>query len=348
MLCNKQLNPCDKNGLAPAFGFSDNINAATSCQGHYINYNAFNGLTFSYAIPIIGILGSGCEKFIPIGDFYSLRYELTMDAYGNFTIPLVQTAAGLVTGCTISEVEFCGQVVELDATPQSMIEQANPDKIYIRANSYRTATNYLPAQSNGLNDVLIGTRVSSLKSLYMTCAPANGLEKTFGSVCANLTQGTCFVLAGQNLPQRTLNPINHPADTYLELQKAMNALSTAHFNGSINKTGYYTSSTAQGLMTAYSTAVTASTTSTGAGSAVVPALANIWTAPNMFVLAVNAETVAHRGGLLSGININSAPSFFRAQINAALANQSHTLYFFAYHDVILEIDRNAKTIVANF
>ena len=46
-----------------------------------------------------------------------------------------------------------------------------------------------------------------------------------------LAQGTCLVLAGQNLPQRTLNPINHPADCYVELQKAMGALSYANFNG---------------------------------------------------------------------------------------------------------------------
>ena len=58
--------------------------------------------------------------------------------------------ANKLTGCTIREVEFCGQVVELDASPQSMIEQANPDKIYIRSQSYRTATNYLSASSNGI------------------------------------------------------------------------------------------------------------------------------------------------------------------------------------------------------
>ena len=80
-------------------------------------------------------------------------------------------------------------------------------------------------------------------------------------------------------------------------------------------------------------------------------LANITEATSnssQFVLGINTEIVSHRGGLLSGININSSPSFLRCQIDTAISSNQHTLYFFAYHDVILEIDVNAKTIVAKF
>lgn len=327
-LCNAQLNASDKVGLAPAFGFNDaHITALSNC-GHAINLNTLNTLTFSYSIPIIGILGSGTDKFLPIGAFYSLRYELTMDSYANFTTGVTANKA---SGCTISEVEFCGQVVELDNTPQMMVEQANPQKIYIRSQSYRTATNYISGGSSGLQDILIGTRVSSLKSMYVTCSPSNAAEGKYASVCPNLGQGSCLVLAGQNLPQRTLNPVNHPADTFIELQKALGALSSTVYNGCTNKGAYYTSSTAQGLMIAYNATV-----------------ANVATAPSTFILGVNTEIVAHRGGLLSGININGAPSFFRAQITSALSAYVHTLYFFSYHDTILEIDPIAKTVIAKF
>jgi len=64
MLCNTQLNPRDKLGLAPAFGFSDEVGASVSNQDHYINKSTLNGLTFTYAIPIIRILGSGTDKYI--------------------------------------------------------------------------------------------------------------------------------------------------------------------------------------------------------------------------------------------------------------------------------------------
>jgi len=314
MLCNAQLNAADKVGLAPAFGFNDSQAQALSNCGHQINFNTLQGLVFSYSIPLIGILGSGTDKFLPIGDFYSLRYELTMDAFANFTAGIT---ANKVASCTISEVEWCGQVIELDGGPQSMIEQANPNVIHIRSQSYRTATNFLAGNSSGLQDVLLGTRVSSLKSMYVTCSPSDAPEGKYASVCPNLGQGSCLVLAGQNWPQRTLNPVNHPADTFIELQKALGALSSTMYNGCTNKLAYYSSSTAQGLMTAYNTTA-----------------ANVAANPSTFILGLNTEIVAHRGGLLSGTNINGAPSFFRAQIVSPLSAFTHTLYFFAFYDVI--------------
>ena len=94
-----------------------------------------------------------------------------------------------------------------------------------------------------------------------------------------------------------------------------------NYNGAIAKSGYYSASTAYGLMTAYNTTI-----------------ASVTSSPNKFFLGFDVETIAHRGGLLSGININQAPSFFRAQVGSALSAYTHTLYFFAFHDVILGID----------
>lgn len=328
MMCNLQLNASDKTGLAPGFGFNDSVLYSQTNCGHQINYDTLNALTFTYAMPLVGILGSGTEKFFPIGDIYGLRYELTCDAYANITAGIT---ANKVNGLTLTEFELCGQVVELDATPQSMIEMANPNIIHIRSNSYRTATNFLSASSTGLQDLLIGTRVSSLKSIFATFSPSNAPEGKFASVCPNLGQGSCFVLAGQNLPQRTLNPVNHPADTFMELQKSIGALSSTQFNGCTNKRAFNTSSTAQGQMLAYNNVA-----------------ANVLSNPSTFILGINTEIVSHRGGLLSGININTSPSFLRCQIVSALSAFTHTVYIFAHHDTILEIDRNAKTIVAKF
>ena len=328
-LINTQLNASDKVGMAPAFGVSDTHLTAISNIGHSINDSALNGVTFEYALPLIGILGSGTDKLLPVGSFYSLRLELTMDNFANFT--LAATTANAVTACVISDVEFVGQIIELDNDSQSLIEAQNPNKIHIRTQSYRTATNSLPGGSVGLIDLLIGTRVSSLKSLYITCVPSNSVEGKFCSVCPNLGQGTCLVLSGQNLPQRTINMVNRPSDAFMELQKSLGALSSTVYNGCVNKTSYYTSSTTTGLCIAYNTNK-----------------ANIYTAPNSFFMGFNTEIISHRGGLLSGININSSPSFFRAQIVSALSAYTHTLYFFAFHDVILEIDVQAKTIVAKF
>jgi len=235
-----------------------------------------------------------------------------MNSFSNFVI---DSTANKTTLCTISEVEFVGNIVELPPESQSLIEMQNPAKIHIRSQSFRTSTNNLPGGSGtGLYDLLIGTRVSSLKSLFIACSPANAIEGKSAGVNPNLTQGTCLVLGGQSYPQRTINPSYHPADAFLCLQKSIGALNMVNYNGSISKPAYYTSSTATGLMMAYNTT-----------------LANCITNPNQFFLGFDVESISHKGGLLSGLNVNGSPSFFRAQVDSALAAlQSHTFYFFRF------------------
>ena len=109
-------------------------------------------------------------------------------------------------------------------------------------------------------------------------------------------------MINQKLPQRTINMINKPSDAFMELQKSLGALSSTVYNGCVNKTSYYTSSTTNGLCIAYNTTK-----------------AYIYTAPNSFFMGFNTEIISHRSGLLSGINTNTAPSIFRCQIAQALS-----------------------------
>ena len=171
----------------------------------------------------------------------------------------------------------------------------------------------------------------------MLCSPSNAPELKYAGINPNLTQGTCMVISGQNYPQRTLDPSNKPADCFMELQKSFGALNVASFNGCINKNSYYTSSTAFAYMAAY----------TGVNTT-APSTVTIFTDPNQFYLGIDTEVVARKANLLSGINVNSSPMFFRAQIGAALSANQHTLNFFAYYDLVLEIDVLAKNIVAKF
>jgi len=76
-------------------------------------------------------------------------------------------------------------------------------------------------------------------------------------------------------------------------------------------------------------------------------LADFSTKSTQYALGINTEIISHHeDGLLSGININTSPSFFRCQIDAAISANQHTFYFFLYHNLILEIDVNSKSFVA--
>ncbi len=353
MLMNCQLNDADKRGLSPAMGFASNESviftaasntypAAITTQlvpyqssattGHRIFAVAATNenLVHEYSIPLMGILGCNTtDKFIPIGALFGLRLELTMDNYTNFVL---DSTANATTGCTIDAFEFVANVIELAPEAQAIIESANPDKIHIRTSTFRQASNALAAStSSGTNDLLIGVRVSSLKSVYMCCSPSNAAEKKFAGVNPNLDQGTCLIIAGQQYPQRTINPSNRPSDTFMELQKSFGSLAYSTFNGCIQRIAYNTSSTAYGLCAAYNTAV---------GSVV--------NNPNQFYLGIDTEVVARKQNLLSGINVNSSPMFFRAQIGSAISANTHTLNFWGFYDVILELDVGTKNMIAKY
>jgi len=287
--------------------------ACSSTAGHRIYFDALQeGLVFEYSVPILGILGSQTEKFMPLGELYGLRAEWTLDSYTRFTVP---STASTITGCTISEVEFVANVIELSPEAQMLIEQANPDKIHIRTQTYRQSSNTMNGgNAGGTNDLLVGIRVSSLKAIYMACSNPAAIEGKFSGINPNLDQGTAYLIAGQQYPQRGLNPSGHPSDCQAELFKSFGALCAANFNGCITKRSYNTSSANYQLCTGFNTVI-----------------GGILSNPNQFYLGVDTEVVARKQNLLSGINVNSSPMFFRAQVGTVnLAASLHTLNFFGY------------------
>jgi hypothetical protein len=276
---------------------------------------------------------------IPIGEIYGLRYELTMDNFTNFTRavagnPVAGTSTG-VTACKLTDFEFVGNVIELSPEAHALVIAQNPDKLRIRSHTYRQASNILAPSSSGTNDLLVGIRVSSLKSMYLCCSNSGGtnpaIEGKFAGINPNLDQGTCYIVAGNNIPQRALSPSSKISDAYMSTQKALGALSFDIFNGAISKNAYAIAATTYGLCNNFN----------GDRD-------NIMTRPNQFFLGVDMEVVSRKQNLLSGINVNSSPMFFRAQIGSALSAHTYNLNFFGYYDVILEIDRAQKNIVAKF
>jgi hypothetical protein len=191
------------------FEYGNTAYNSSATAGHLINNNTdgagvIDGQTFDYCIPIIGILGSGTNKMFPIGEIYGLRIEWTMDNFTNFTRAF---AGSNVTDCEITDVEFVANIIELAPEANALIQAQNPEKIRIRSQTYRQASNTLPASSSACNDLLVGIRVSSLKSIFMSCSNAGAgqvAEGKYAGINPNLDQGTCYIIGGQNYPQRTI------------------------------------------------------------------------------------------------------------------------------------------------
>jgi len=275
------------------FDYDTGANAASATAGHIINNSStgtagdpaavLDGLVFEYAIPIIGILGSGTDKLFPIGEIYGLRYELVIDSFTNYTKAL--TGSG-VTGCKLTDFEFVGSVIELSPEAHSLVISQNPDKIRIRSQTYRQASNLLTAGSAGTNDLLVGIRVSSLKSMLLCCSNSGGtnpaLENKYAGINPNLDVGTSYIISGQNWPQRGLNPSGRPSDAFMSTQSSLGALGFNVFNGCISKNAYTAAATAYGQCTAFNATV-----------------ANIMTDPNQFFLGVDTEVISRKQNLLN-------------------------------------------------
>jgi len=93
-LLQTNLNSADKYGLTSFIGINETNGYNVLGHKIYDVATSVNYLTFEYALPLISGIGSGSDKMFLIGNIYSLRMELTMDAIDNFTV--AATAGGSV------------------------------------------------------------------------------------------------------------------------------------------------------------------------------------------------------------------------------------------------------------
>jgi hypothetical protein len=335
MILNSQLSDAQQRGMSTLLN-SDTNAAAYSCSGNMghkitnVNVAINNGLVFDYGFPLLGILGSNTSQFFPLHALNTLRLEFVLDSVANFVL---RAGDAVLNGYTISNFEFIGNVITLSDEAQSMINAMNPEKVYLKTRTFKQSSATLPAAAGAGNYQLqVGWRASSLIGILTSCYNTDMKEGKFGSICPNLTQPTHFIINGQNYPQRALNPVEKPSSTFASLQKFWGSLSSSDHCGCISKAGFYSSSTNSGLMKAY-----------------VNVTDTLDSFPSQFYLGLDTEIVSKRSDtLLSGIDVNSSPIFFNAQIKDALAAFAHTVLFYGYYDVIIEFDLLTKTAVAKF
>lgn len=272
-----------------------------------------------FALPMIGAFGN-TEKLMPmfLGGF---RFDLTAEDVANYIIPGTVAITGLKV--QITSLEFVCNVITVDPGSLAAVLSAHPDKMFLRTQTFTHSSQILGAASGaGLYELMVSSRVSSMKSLLVCCSPANAVEKYFAGVCPNATAGTCLLVNNVMYPQNAYDPINRPSDVQAGNRVALNSLYSALHTGLIPRSMFCKSSTAQGLMAAYGNVT-----------------------PSAFYMLIDTEVFGRKhGALLSGIDTKSGSTFMRFVVSSQLANAVHTVNFFAIHDVILEVDLQARQI----
>jgi hypothetical protein len=278
-----------------------------------------------FAIPLIGVLGN-CDKLLPLflGGF---RIDLTADAVANY----LATGTVAMTDPTMKfdSIEFVCNVITVDPGSLASVISQHPEKMFIRTQTYTHSSQLLPPQAGaGLYELMVSSRVSSMKSLLICCSPTNAYEKMYSGVNPNATAGTCVLVNNIMYPQNGMNPSQNPSDVQAQNRIALNSLYSSLHTGLISRRQFCKSSAATGTMVEYADTV-----------------AEFIAAANAHYVLVDTEVFGRKhGALLSGIDTKSGSTFLRYVLGATLANTVHVVNMFAIHDVILEIDLNSRQI----
>lgn len=332
---------------APHLGFgavsSAHPNIATILfTGDGVSRSAASGNTvhsayLDLAIPLLGVIGHATDKLIPafLGGF---RIDLTADAIDNY----LKKGSVAYTGMTlnIQNIEFVCNAVTVDAGSLSAIIQQHPESLFIRTQSWVHSSQVIAAGTGaGLQELLISSRVSSMKHLLVCPSPSAAYEGIYSGVNPFLTSGTAVNINNNYYPQATHDPLTRPMDFFASNKLALNTLYCANHGGCIKKNQFLVAADASGMYFKYTplngTAGAASVTVTDFNAAV-----------NAFYWIQSTEVFGRKASLLSGVDTKSGSNFLRLQIGTALdaAVGTWTFNMFACHDVILQCDLQTRRI----
>jgi len=309
---------------------SDNEGSINTSLGLVFNTNqAGRNQIIDFALPLVGIMNM--VKYLPAYGT-ELILELTLAPSSQWALPM--TATSNVTGFTISNFEFVSQCLELGSQGMSVIQKQYGNNLNLKTQSYTFGSYTIPAQSSGTVDIPFQIKCMSMKQLFMICSPANVAEGVgYGSVNPNAT-GISFINSGMSYPQRPVQ-CSRPAESFNQLLKAFGGVYTNSKQSSITIDGYRTASTA--YVTDVFEAYNATRTTVGFA-----------TKANKWFFALDLESISnHKDLMYNGINTQGgSASTLRIEIGTALANQTHTIYMYACHDVLINMDLQTGIVSA--
>ncbi len=254
------------------------------------------GCVIDLAIPLLGVIGHATDKLIPafLGGF---RIDLTADAIANFV--KAGSVAYTDMAFAIQNLEFVCNAITVDAGSLSAIIQQHPESLFIRTQSWVHSSQVLAAgTSAGLNELLISSRVSSMKHLLVCPSPSGAYEGMYSGVNPYLTTGTCVNINNVFYPQATHDPSNRPMDFFASNKLALNTLYCANHGGCIVRSQFLRA--AGTLAPQFQALLTSKPTVTAVATPAV----------NAFYWIQSTEVFGRKASLLSGVDTKSGPISF--------------------------------------
>lgn len=331
MLINMTMNSAEKlsqvNGLGASLGSKTDtdyiIDATTNLAGPIINVSAAagninvgnaNNKSFTFAIPIIGVLDA--NKYIPMWNS-NIDLEMSVNAINNWLVSIAGTYGNPTF--TLSNLELVFDSIELSPESFNMVMSNYPQKVVIKTQSYLAGSS-LGFIGSGAQDIPINARLSSMKQLFFYFNQTGLADQTFGGINPN-GNDVVFITNGKYFPQRPIK-LNNPSELYMQIQKSFGSIKSYSHSGSIGKTELCVRQTANGLFNA---------------PLVATNKANLVYYGNKCYLAIDTEIInTNKASLYNGIQ-TGVNSNIRLNIANELTTNVNCLYWCCY-DVLLEMD----------
>lgn len=197
----------------------------------------------TFALPLFsGVIGTGLDKYLPIGDLQDLRVEITWANSATAVVSATGTSSS-VNVWRVSTCELVLQVLNLDDSVDNMIHAASPGGIMLSSHTFRNYNTVL--NSAGTTDsTIVPLKFTSLKSVmaaYRTSANINTYN--VASVSSRINP---FATSGASKPSVQLLcgntyvpqvPMKSVPEIYSEFSKSWHTL------GNVNNKTVLTNST---------------------------------------------------------------------------------------------------------
>ena len=275
-------------------------------SGEAIAENGSTTVCVPIMSPVVGVLA---ESDLPVWAIDDLRLELTLASVTNAFY-----SAGAPT-ITYSDVSFEMEFTELSNDGMNLVSQYIDDDIVLHANSFRSYTGTIAANSTGQQTHLINAKYSSLKTIYTLYQNYTNTQGAYSTNSRVKNIDSYQLRVGSALvPSK---PLTTTQEMFLSSQLAVhNTMSSMLSRGSTNKSRY---SVAHGSNTGNSSY------------------------KNDFYIAVKLDNLTEDALLLSGINTIGENAFSEVNINPASA-ESLFVVNYAEFDCIFVVKNGVMTV----
>lgn len=182
--------------------------------------------TVRFSLPLFGLLGANNPKLYP-AFAGPTQIRLTTESVTKF----LHLGAGMDASTlrfTIREVNFCCNQLVLANDALRAVLQRLPMQglIPIRCNTFAHSSELLPPNSQGLQQLLVASRRSSMKALFIAYERSQNqdtiVEGKYASIHPNVGGQTHLFVNNTMYPRHGINMVRNPADAYQQLLITLN------------------------------------------------------------------------------------------------------------------------------